>query len=108
MKEYIVEIKTPSRFVTVKGKRVRTPTKFKIPETELNPLKVMLRYESITDFKISEYDEDALEEDSDDVFIENDEVIVEHTFDAEPKTTLEKLLKASEMEKKDEVDSSNN
>lgn len=110
MKDYWVDIKTPSRIITVKGKRVRTPTQFKIPEKELNALKVMLRYESVTDYKITEFAshlENSIISD-DDLLVEDTEVIIENTFENEPKTTLEKLLRASEMEKKDEVDSSNN
>jgi hypothetical protein len=112
MKDYWVELYTPARFVTVKGKRVRTPTSFKIPESELNSLRVMIRYESITEYKITEFEQYKLKkmEDSsvEDTFIENNEVIIEHVFEDEPKTTLEKLLKASEMEKENEVDTSNN
>jgi hypothetical protein len=104
MKEYLVDIKTPSRFITVKGKRVRTPTRFKIPESQLKALRMTLHHESITDFKIVDCDtiveESDIESDRDEIF-EETEVIIENTFENEPKSTLEKLLKASETEKKE-------
>ena len=114
MKDYFVDIKTPNRFITVNNKKVRTPTKFKIPERDLKALHVTLKHESITDYRISEFsdvkeeEEDAQLDQQDDIFIESYDVIIENSFEEEPKTTLEKLLKASEMEKKDEVNSSHN
>ncbi len=104
MKEYLVDIRTPNRFLNIKNKKVRTPTRFKIPEDQLKSLKVMLHHESITDFRIVDFEsiaeEAEIESDKDEI-LEETEVIIENTFENEPQSTLEKLLKASETEKKE-------
>jgi len=98
-KMYQVEIFTPNKFIVVKGKPVRTPTKFQIPESDLDTIKLSITSLAIEGFRIEEYDPakkvvETIQIDEDkkkkkDEINKNKEVVVEEIGDS---STIEKLL----------------
>lgn len=52
MKGYRVRIFDPNKVILVRGKQVRTPTKFKVNEKELGMVKTIIRANSITKYTI--------------------------------------------------------
>ena len=55
MRKYILNIKTPNKFIRVRGKTVRTPTKVDISKSEIEYFKSQLAFNSISDYSIDHY-----------------------------------------------------
>jgi len=94
-KRYKVSVKTPNRFLSIRGKLVRTPTDFISTEKELKTLKTKFQSDGITKFSVEEYkDTPKIVE----TFIpgkqENPKTEVEITINKEDKkeSTLNKIL----------------
>ena len=100
MKKFLVRILTPNKVLPVKGKLVRTPTEIIATRPELEQLKVSIRSQGITKYRIDTYEpkvekpkvEKPIEEDIiDDSEPElSDKVEIE---ELDPHSTLDSFLK---------------
>jgi len=101
MKKFIVRIFTPNKILPVKGKLVRTPTEIIATRPELEQLKVSIRSQGITKYRIDQYTEvvksqpekvvDEIEDVIDDSEPEiSDKVEIE---ELDPHSTLDSFLK---------------
>jgi len=61
-KKYSVRILTPNKFIEVKGKLVRTPTRFIITEREVSHYKTIIHSNSISKFSIEEVKKETKKE----------------------------------------------
>ena len=92
-KRYKVSVKTPNRFLNVKGKLVRTPTDFISTEKELKTLKTKFQSDGITQFSVEEYKETPKIIETVTPEIELPKTKVEITIEENKKeTTLNKIL----------------
>lgn len=102
---YILEVKSPNKLLTHKGRSVRTPANFTITKAEIKMFEVMLRQVGAEDYSIRSKDEVdkelALQQKSVPVEEIQEEVIIEEMLDDEDETrsVLDQLVKDAEKEK---------
>lgn len=103
---YILDVKTPNKLLTHRGRTVRTPAKFPVTESELKTLKVMLRQVGAEEFTIRSKEEvdreiqERKELEAIEVPEVHQEVIIEELMDNEEETrsVLDKLIRDAEKE----------
>lgn len=102
---YILEVKTPNKLLSHKGRSVRTPAEFTLTEKEVKLFKVMLHQVGAEEYSIRSKDEVDKEFSLNDVFVPikeiEEEVIIEELTDDEDETrsVLDQLVRDSEKEK---------
>jgi len=101
---YILEVKTPNKLLTHKGRPIRTPAKFTLTKEEVKLFKVMLRQVGAEEYSIRSKDEVDKEFNLYKKFVpvtEVEEVVIEEIFDDENETRsiLDQLVMDSKKEK---------
>ena len=105
-KMYILDVKTPNKLLTHKGRQIRTPAQFVITEKEIKMFKVKFHQVGVDDYTIRSKDEVdkelALRKESYVVPEEVKEEIVIEEIEDDPEETrsiLDQLVKDAEKEK---------
>jgi hypothetical protein len=101
---YILDVKTPGKLLSHRGRSVRTPAQFQVTEKELKNFKVMLNQTGVLEYTIrskEKVDKDLLtrqQYEKDIEFPTDGEVIVEEIMDSEEETksVLDQLIKDAE------------
>lgn len=102
---YILDVKTPNKLLTHKGRSVRTPATFTITKAEIKMFEVMLRQVGAEEYSVRSKDEVdkelALQKESIPIKEIQEEVIIEEMLDDEDETrsVLDQLVKDAEKEK---------
>jgi len=96
MKKVLI-IEDKAKSIIFKNRKVRTPVKLIVSDSELKALKVKMKMAAIQNWKVGAIKKEEKSEIIDYDYEEPKEVIVEE-LETEPKTTLEKLMKTGESE----------
>lgn len=102
---YILDVKTPNKLLSHKGRLIRTPAKFTLTEKEVKLFRVMLHQVGGDDYSIRSKDEVDKEFSLNNKFVPieeiQEEVVIEELTDDENETrsVLDQLVKDSEKEK---------
>jgi hypothetical protein len=102
---YILDVKTPNKLLTHKGRSVRTPAIFTITKAEIKMFEVMLRQVGAEEYSVRSKDEVdkelALQKEFIPIKEIQEEVIIEEILDDEDETrsVLDQLVKDAEKEK---------
>ena len=56
MKEYKIKINSKNKMIPIKGRLIRSPVEFEIPESQLSYYKTLIQARRIDDYTIKEFD----------------------------------------------------
>lgn len=103
-KMYILDVKTPGKLLSHRGRSIRTPAQFSVTEKELKKFKVMLNQLGAMEYKVRSKEEVDKElftrkpQEDIDISPMSGEVVVEEIMDSEEETksVLDQLIKNAE------------
>lgn len=55
MKRYNIKIKTKNKMIPIKGRMIRSPVEFSVPESKLSFYKLMIKKLSINEYTITDF-----------------------------------------------------